>query len=292
MESTLEAQSLNNVQYMLIGSRALNYWYPEVRIKNSTDFDIISKEPIEGAEHHGWELLDNYKLVDYTSSEHTIVFNDKVVHIVNPVGLAIVKRSHLWRDLGFNKHITHYWKYLAEHMKNTHLGDRILLTQRTILTHKMFPQGTPNLNQTVQEFFTDGVKKVHNHDFVHALFAYQEQPMYTRLQTDSTRAWCSKELWDGLTHVEKLQCVAEEAYVISTERFLVPKNWEYPMKLAYMQSLQKICTTLCSGYFRCFAIDHYPEVLSMFSKKKFLEVKQKLEKLEEKDSSNVILGYN
>ena len=276
-------------EYLLIGSRALNYWCPEVPIKDTADFDIISKEPVEGAEHHQWELLDNYKLVDYTSSEHTLMFNDRVVHVVNPVGLAIVKRSHLWRDLGFNKHITHYWKYLAEHQKNMDLGDRILLEQRTELTHKMFPQLTPNLNQTVEQFFDDGVKKVHNHDYLHSLFAYSIQPMYTRLQTDKTKAWCSKELWEGLTHVEKLQCVAEEAYVISTERFLVPKNWEYPMKLAYMQSLGKICTTLCSGYFRDFAIDHYPEVLRLFNKKKFLEVK---EKIETADSSNVILGYN
>lgn len=284
--------TLIKVQYMLIGSRALHYWYPDVSIKTSTDFDIISKEPIEGAEHHQWELLDNYKLVDYTSSEHTIVFNGKVVHVVNPVGLAIVKRSHLWRDLGFNKHITHYWKYLAEHEKNMHLGDRILLEQRTILTHKMFPQVTPNLNQTVEQFFTDGVKKVYLHDDLHVLFAYSIQPMYTRLQTDKTKAWCSRELWDGLTHIEKLQCVAEEAYVISTERFLVPKNWEYPMKLAYMQSVEKICTTLCSGWFRCFAIDHYPEVLKRFSKEKFLDVKMKLKEIDTADSSNVILGYN
>ena len=289
MENTLKAQSLAKREYLLIGSRALNYWFPEVPIKDSTDFDIISKEPIEGAEHHQWELLDNYKLVDYTSPEHTLVFNGKLVYVVTLGGLTIVKRSHLWRDLGFNKHITMYHKHLADSWEFACEDDYELLKERTALTYKMFPQGTPNLNQTVQEFFTDGVKKVHNHDYLHSLFAYSIQPMYTRLQTDKSKAWCSRELWDGLTHVEKLQCVAEEAFVISTERFLVPKNWEYPLKLAYMQSVEKICTTLCSGYFRCFAIDHYPEVLGMFSKEKFLEVK---EKLETADSSNVILGYN
>ena len=284
MENTLDKR-----EYLLIGSRALNYWNIGFKCKEDADFDIISKEPIEGAEHHQWELLNNYKLARYTSPEHIIMFNGKVVHVVNLVGLAIVKRSHLWRDLGFNKHITMYHKHLADSWEFAYEDDYELLKERTALTYKMFPQATPNLNQTVEQFFTDGVKKVHNHDYLHSLFAYSIQPMYSRLQTDSTKAWCSRELWDGLTHIEQLQCVAEEAYVISTERFLVPKNWEYPMKLAYMQSLGKICTTLCSGYFRDFAIDHYPEVFGLFNKKKFLEVK---EKLETADSSNVILGYN
>lgn len=32
---------------ILIGSRALNYWYPEVPINESTDYDVISAEPKE-----------------------------------------------------------------------------------------------------------------------------------------------------------------------------------------------------------------------------------------------------
>jgi len=135
------------------------------------------------------------------------------------------------------------------------------------------------LNQTVEEFFDDAVTKKYNHDFLHSLFAYQEQPMYTRLQTDSTKAWCSKELWDGLTHVEQLQCVAEETYVIATERFMVPKDWKYPAKLAYNKALNKVCTTLCKNWFRDKAIDYYPEVMELFDEGKFLSVKDKLSKI-------------
>jgi len=275
MENTLD-----NVQYMLIGSRALDYWLNAGLVKPNTDFDIISKEPIEGAEHHPWLFLCNYKLAKYTSPEHTIEFNGKVVHVVNLLGLAIVKRSHLWRDLGFSKHVTHYHKYLAAVLKeNLWEKDRIILEQRTALTMERFPQQGPNLNQTVEDFFDDAVVKKYSHDWLHSLFAYQEQPMYTRLQTDSTKAWCSKELWHGLTHVEQLQCVAEETYVISTERFMVPKDWKYPAKLAYNKALNKVCTTLCKGWFRSFAIDHYPEVMSMFDENKFKDVKNKLERI-------------
>jgi len=266
-------------EYLLIGSRALDYWHDVGLIKPDTDWDIISKEPIEGAEHHPWFFLDNYKLARYTTPYNTVMFNGKVIHVVNLVGLGIVKRSHLWRDLGFSKHVTHYHKHLAPYMKSMSIEDKAMLVNRTELTKKQFPQQGPNLNQAVDDFFDDAVTKKYVHDDLHKLFAYQEQPMYTRLQRDHAKAWCSKELWDGLTHVEQLQCVAEETYVISTERFMVPKDWKYPAKLAYNKALNKVCTTLCKGWFRSFAIDNYPEVMELFDEGKFLEVKDKLSKI-------------
>lgn len=261
---------------MLIGSRAMDYWHDLGLIKETTDWDIISREPIEGAEHHKWELLNNYKLAKYTSPEHTVVFNGRVVHVVSLLGLAVVKRSHLWRDLKFGAHITHYHKHLVMYMKRMSKADVEYLQERTALTHKQFPQKGPNLNQTVEQFFDDAVTKKYSHDFVHSLFAYQEQPMYTRLQRDSTKALCYEDLWNKLTHVEQLQCVAEETYVIATERFMVPKDWKYPMKLAYNKALDKVCTTLCKGWFRDKAIDNYPEVLRMMDENKFKQVKEKL----------------
>lgn len=272
MENTLDPK------YMLIGSRAMDYWHDLGLIKDNTDFDIISKEPIEGAEHHKWELLNNYKLARYTSPDHTIVFNGRVVHVVSLMGLAIVKRSHLWRDLKFGSHITMYHKHLARYMKRMSKADVEFLQERTTLTHKMFPQKGPNLNQSVEDFFDDAVTKVYNHDTLHELFAYYDKPMYTRLQKDHTKAWCCKDLWDELTHEDKLKCIAEETYVIATERFLVPKDWNYPMKLAYNKALDKVCTTLCKGWFREKAIGHYPEILALFDESKFENVKNKLER--------------
>ena len=140
----------------------------------------------------------------------------------------------------------------------------------------MFPQKGPNLNQTVEQFFDDGATKVYNHDYLHSLFASQEQRMYNRLQLDHARAWCSKELWEELPREDKLKWIAEETYVIATERFLVPKDWNYPMKLAYGKALNKVCTTLCKGWLRCFAIDNYPELLQMMDENKFKQVKEKL----------------
>jgi hypothetical protein len=264
---------------ILIGSRALDYWHDLGIAKSTSDWDIISTKPIEGAEWHDPELLNNKYFEYYTSEEHTTEFNGHILYVCNLQGLAIIKRSHLWRDLAFGKHITHFHKHLARYLDYNNKIDRDTMFVRKLLTMKQFPQQGPNLNQTVEDFFDDAVTKVYSHDFVHSLFAYQEQPMYTRLQTDSTKAWCSKELWDGLTHVEQLQCVAEETYVIATERFMVPKDWKYPAKLAYNKALNKVSTTLCKGWFRDKAIDYYPEVMELFNEGKFLSVKDKLSKI-------------
>ena len=48
--------------------------------------------------------------------------------------------------------------------------------------------------------------------------------------------------------------------------------------LCYMKALKKVCTTLTSGWFRDFAIDHYPSVVRNFNKEKFNIVKAILEK--------------
>ena len=79
--------------------------------------------------------------------------------------------------------------------------------------------------------------------------------------------------WNDLSDLQKQQCVAEECYVIATERFLIPTNYDYFWKLAYLKALQKVCTTLCSGWFRDYAIDYYPEIINLYDKSKIETVK-------------------
>ena len=263
---------------LLIGSRALAMFSNTVKIKETTDYDVISVKPIEGTEWHDPDFLLNHELEKY-ATDYKFSFNGKAIYVVNPRGLAIVKRSHLWRDLSFQKHVTHYHKNgLADFRRYFNAADESLLDKRTAATRKEYPQGNPNLYQSVEGFFDDAVTKKYNHDYLHELIAYQSKPMYTKLQHNPELAWCEKVLWDKLSHTEQLQCVAEEAYVIAIERFLVPKQWDYPYRLAYTRSLDKVCTTLCSGWFRDFAIDNYPSIHGLFDTDKINAVKAILEK--------------
>lgn len=271
---------------LLIGSRALNYWLGDkVKINESTDWDIISEENLDpdskfaNYEWHNADILNNHAVENYASDE-TIEFNGHTVHVVHIIGLALIKRSHLWRDLSFDKHITHYSKHLALAVELANESDRKFLADRTTLTKKMFPQGNPNLMQSKEDFFDDAVTKKYDHDFLHELFAYHDKPLYTRLLRDPNLAWCEESKWNELGYTDKVRCVAEEVQVIATERFLIPKNWDYPVKLAYYNALKKVCTTLCSGWFRDFAIDNFIEIMQIFESIRFMNVKEILERNE------------
>jgi hypothetical protein len=262
---------------MLIGSRALNFWNSKMKISSNTDWDIISTEPIEGAEWHRPCLLNNADLERFTRDDCVIDFKGIELHVVNPWGLSAVKRSHLWRNISFQKHITHYHRQMIPY-KRQNYNDEIeaFLQKRIELTMKEFPQGYPKLNKSVQDFFDDYVVKKYDHDYLHEIVAYYDKPLYTRLQSDPSKAWCERDLWDKLSLEDKTKCVAEEASVIAIERFLVPRNWEYSVRHSYLKAIDKICTTLCSGWFRDHAIDYYPEVNELFCKTKFENIRKEL----------------
>ena len=260
---------------VLIGSRALAYWYPDkVKIKPETDWDIISEVALwengkDGYEWHNSNELYSGLIANHFMSYNTVDYRGYKVNVMSTEGLKIIKRSHLWRDLKFTKHILQY-----QNLKDIPLGryGLYLLDLRTAATMQAYPQPNPNLNQTVQAFFDDAVTKKYSHDWLHELYAYEDKPLYTKLQKNPELAWCSKDLWYNLSAEQKLQCVAEEAYVIATERFLVPADWKFPAKLAYLKAVDKICTTLCSGYFRDHAIDNYTEILNIYSDDKIQKV--------------------
>lgn len=268
---------------LLIGSRALNFWFPSVKIKDSTDWDVITNRagafqevPNVNIEYHDPWLLNNEEFSRFTTEDATLDLGGQKVYVVHPRGLCIIKRSHLWRDLKFDKHISHYHHHLAKFTNWYTPEDERLLQQRTEMTMKLYPQANPNLMQSKEAFFDDAVSKVYDHDYLHELYAHYNKPLYTQLLREEGNAWCEKDKWLLLSHDDKLKCIQEEAYVIATERFLVRNNWDYPMKLAYLKALGKICTTLCSGYFRNYSIDHYPELVQNYNESKIQQVKQKL----------------
>jgi len=260
---------------LLVGSRALALLNPNFKVKESTDWDVISDKPIEGTEWHKPEHLNNYLLEKY-ASDITIDFHGVPLVVVGMDGLSIMKRSHLWRDLSFQKHITHYHKYITKHVPQYTAEMYVDYKDREDLTLKAYERGHPNLKQSVKDFFNDFVTKKYNHDYLHELVAYNDKPMYTRMQRDPSSAWCDYGLWLDFSHTERSQCITEEVYVIAIERFMVPNDWNFPSKLAYMKALDKVCTTLTSGWFRAYAIDNYPELFNMYDEEKFNQVKETL----------------
>lgn len=268
---------------MLIGSRAIAHWNPDFQIRSDSDWDII------GYEHQE----KDYRRILSIPKRHRIEWHDPnhlnnallrseynlVDYVCDPYGLAIIYRSHLHRDWNWDAHITKYHKFILPLLEDSsHLSNPVLL-ERIKLTKKAYPQGNPNLMQSNEMFFDDPVEKVYDHDFLHELYAYEDRPMFEKLKHEGEegKAWCAKDLWEQLSQLQKLQCVAEESYVIATERFMVPNDWNYPTKKAFYYALKKVCTTLTSGWFRDFAIDNFPQVFELFDASKMYLVQAHLE---------------
>lgn len=262
---------------ILIGSRALKYWYPDFPLRDDADWDVVANEYFDETfprlELHSRKHLNNQEIKVNKDFGWTTLPNGDGVFVASEPYLAAIKRSHLWRDYQWDKHITHYNKYLRQHLDDS-VQD--FLKERTRLTKEAYPQGNPNLNQSNEDFFDDAVAKVYDHDFIHELAAYYDAPLYTRLKRDDSKAWCEKDLWEQLSLEDKRKCVAEECYVIATERFLVRNNWEYSYKGAYLTALKKVCTTLTSGWFRDFSLDYHPEIMALFDANKLNFIKENL----------------
>ena len=106
------------------------------------------------------------------------------------------------------------------------------------------------------------------HDDLHELMAHRDRPIYTYMQKDNSVAWCEKSMWDELDSQWKNEAVLEEAYVIALERKMIPMLLDRgkfcTTESAFQWALMRICTTLCGGWFRQWATDHYDEILGQY----------------------------
>ena len=199
---------------VLVGSRALNYWCPNIKIKDSTDWDLICNSShsfnFEGVERHEVDHLNNLSMTNYISSQQVTLPDGQKASVMSLLGLAIMKRSHLWRNLNFDRHIAMYLHAgLDKEISTIHNGpvryavELYDLNSRIRMTMKEYPQGHPNLMQTKEDFFNDAISKKYDHDLLHDLvskFAWNDVPVYTHLLKYEGKAYCCKDKWEGLSH--------------------------------------------------------------------------------------------
>jgi len=273
---------------LLIGSRALEKFMPIGRTPKDYDYIATKEEALQF-------IADNYTTVRRIKESDDIIsciINTTLYefHLAKP-GSAFEEylklnegRDHANMDTLYSIKLGHIHFPVGQNKFTKHIGDLVLLgalRQRNDLlehlTKKHFKDTeerigklkTPSLMKSSNKFFqqSDGlVKSWFVHDDIHEVMAHKEKPMYTYMQPDPTLASCSKAMWLEFTTIEKIQCVLEEAYVIALERKIIPMIFGgtklYDSETAFDWALWRICTNLCSGWFRRFAVDYYAEVLA------------------------------
>lgn len=253
---------------ILIGSRALDYWGINPGSNLESDWDIIWYEPIEGYEVHLTQELNNNDILSvFITSGVTNGPDGRKLVVLSPEGLCCLIYSHLHRDLKFDLQMMRYMalkKHIVRHrgFRGWVESEKRFIDRRISLTKEKYGDKTPSLMKTVDDFFNDGVSKRYDHDLIHKYVAFEDEPMYRKLQADDRTVFCQENLWNKLTYIQKLRCVAEEAFVIAIERYIIPMDMPY--KSAYRNALRRICTTLTRGWFRRFAIDNYEAIFKLF----------------------------
>jgi hypothetical protein len=197
-----------------------------------------------------------------------------------------IKKSHIHFPIKFDKHIKDYCLLNDFFEGEDRLSDITKLNFKET-EDRVGKLKTPSLNKSTNQFFgqsKDYVQSFFIHDHIHMVMSHYDRPIYERMQKDSTLAKCEKDMWDEFSFEDKCKAVLEEAYVIALERKIIPclyggKDW-VPSDVALNWALMRICTTLCSGWFRKFATDNYfriKEYINPNYVEKFLEKVQNKE---------------
>jgi len=295
---------------LVVGSKALNYHFPDLK-REVKDIDIIGTKddikylintlsPENIRETESITTLFNIqtpndffntKNVEILNADNSEALSEYIkfdtqdgklgsgLRYASPEVLLSLKKSHINFPIKFEKHIQDY-NFLLDKLKEDKL-QKITKINFKETERRVGELKTPSLKKSTMSFFgqSDGyVKYFYIHDDIHRVMAHYDRPVYEDMQVDSSSAWCEKDMWNRFSFEKKAKCVLEEAYVISLERKIIPMlngcGEIISSKKAFDWAIMRICTTLCSGWFRQFATDNYTEIVKYYNSdyvKKFLK---------------------
>ena len=281
---------------LIVGSKALKFHFPNFK-RVVKDIDIIGYSddvntlcnllcPTEVKRGKNTVLLKNITnktdlfdtdnvevlLADNSVSLRKYMEYDSVSLFASPEVLFSLKKSHIHFPIKFEKHIGDY-SFLYDHFKGVDYLDDLTKINFKETEERLGKLKTPSLKKSVKEFFgqSDGyVKSYFIHDDIHRVMAHYDKPLYEMMQVDKKLAKCEKDMWNLFTFEDKCKCVLEEAYVIALERRIIPMIFGggrgYTSEEALDWALMRICTTLCSGWFRNFATNNYYDIKKLSNK--------------------------
>jgi hypothetical protein len=183
----------------------------------------------------------------------------------------LTKRSHLIYPVHFEKNMNDYHliKSLIGDFKRDELMQEYYKLRAAEAKERYSRFKTPKLNVTNEDFFSSklAVENYFVHDDIHEVMKHHDVPVYEMMKRDFGLAKCEKDMFFALPYDYQIQAVQEEAYTIALERYIVPQageDWQNYLN-CYKKALMRICTTLCSGWFRSFAIENYNVIVERYN---------------------------
>jgi hypothetical protein len=226
------------------------------------EFEIAWQDSISG------ELLSLVK----ENNLSKLVDDKNNIYVASPDVIFTLKKSHR-----FLRNSPHFLKTMRDYKwLRDQCGSKVPEVLDGINWFKQRTDETywykhPKLDVTKDEFFNDdGIKYVYDHDSIHISVSNividgQKTPAYTLYKDDQSEVKCDKNKFNALPELYKLYGVLEEAYVLAIERSQVPFPGIWTPHKSFTFALDKVCSSITSGWFREFAWENYDKVVELYN---------------------------
>lgn len=219
----------------------------------------------------GYELLKRHGLLEVDKTD----IIDRLIHTATPAECLMLKLSHRYlRNSPHFKKTMDDIHWLREHRVELDEELKAILVKREAET---YTYKHPALNVSKEDFFNgDGVNYIYDHDSIHLTQAliYEHSslhswpvPAYTYYMQDGAQVNTSKEKFFEVPEQIRLYGVYEETCVLALERSQIPSNFEADPQKSFMLALEKVCTSITSGWFREYAWENYQKVVDLYEEK-------------------------
>lgn len=178
--------------------------------------------------------------------------------------LYLLKMSHRFR-----KNSPHFKKCMEDIKVLRGLGavieDPQLLKDREKET---YTNTSPKLTVGKSTFFDPTqVEYRYDHDSIHLAMARgaDGRPAYESFKGDLAEVMVDREKWLALDYDTQLNSVIEEACVLALERSQIPFRGKVDPRRSFEIALEKVCTSISSGWWREFAWENYDNAWARYN---------------------------
>lgn len=260
---------------VIIGSYALGLRYAKdidvVCYEADITCEHVRKDDYQCSFYHRGRRVECLLADKQESFQYMLAEYPDGVSIASINLLYCIKAGHIiYPHRAWDKHIHDYHTLKAMTGDNAHMKSFIDLHRKST-KERLGARPTPKLvGVSKEKFFDDRVVKHYVHDNIHKAVSHTPGiSTYEKMQRNPESVECSKDLWELLSFSDKVNCVLEEGYVIALERKIIPTMMGTPGPLwkphdAFRWALMRICTNLCSGWFRQFALDNYFLIMNAY----------------------------
>lgn len=267
---------------LLIGSQALKRIRPDLLLREPRDWDYICtwEELIE------WSGPKNFDKCYEKKPDKWVYFFENQIYefeVAREGGTAWdlmgeIRWDHQPLDLLYTLKMSHRFLKDSPHFLKTMRGIQKMRAAGAEIPAELagwfkrreketYNYAKPNLNQGSKSFFNpnQGVNYKHDHDTIHLALARDPgKPAYDKFKHDLAEVKVSKEKFFGLDFETQINSVLEESYVLAIERSQVPFPGLLTPRQSFLKALEKVCTSISSGWWREWAWENYDRAVARY----------------------------